>query len=1425
MRFFMISDLHLGRFDNNKIAEENIKLLCSKIRDEVSPYECLLFIILGDITEGGKPEGYEFAEKYLVFLKQELKDFEVQLEFIPGNHDLIDGNLKIFDKFIRKLGAEYSFMNSAVVSKEYDGVNFIFADSTLSRNYSEPGHLNLEAIHSQVKYEMQNILFCHHALTHQSEDEHNCVKDGKRISMEMRKTGIEFCFHSHTHTCDITLSKECLTEIGCGSISKNVDDMSGINNQLSVGCIRDGKIVGIERWIITNDGKHRFAYEELYPEERKFSDPEKIGKKKYDDVPKPHIARKIFRINKSSFASLSVKPLTLVDTLGESGRIFLLGNAGDGKTIELQKLACDLFGTAFFPFFYSLKDYTSNEICDIIPDEYHDLNPNRLVLILDGYDEIQEIHRHDFEGKLNVYLEKNPSVRVIVSARRNFCKISTNSESRTIRGFTVYEFEKISDEKIDEYLCELKIDLSSFRKAAELSRVYEMIYNPFYLDGLTKIFLDENNLPSKDLITEKIINQRFLNDDAKFSKNDLNEIKHEHFQCLENVAFAMQLMCKNQITDDEYQEIMPFEQRKLIKLSGLFSHLNVTWQFTHNIFCEYLAAKSLVKMPMEKILEYCCVDNKIKPSWANVFGYVVGLSDDNDLKKWVMNNACETLVKYNPDCIDVAEHFEIFKRVFDKYEQNYIRSYEGICTESELAYFACSVRGIDYLINKINFPENRFSLYNALRIMQYLPDTCGKQTEMRTCLLKFCKDYPKTQSYDCRCAIHVICKLNIYDSNITKRLMKQFGNCEDDYIRTGMYEYLVYTNEQNNYVHFFLDGIRFITYSLKSNGQRIGNESMELLHGLKAMSSIESISSVLEWFCNTEYPDFYDDDKVFCILASKCSKLYQGDNRKLLFNVMYNCWIWATKHYRHKEAYAVYNFFKETGSYEDAILRLISSEKRQGFFIGEILNCYPETKDILKQLYIEDKFPDRNSFAEFVKHYCSTTTYNRLAPPIDYEKERRNASLEYLSCLFDKNKYRTLIDDLLSEVGNYNITVEELREHMLNHGYYHPIERTKLAIERLLIPCQQAKDFLKIINWQEFTIDEIYTLIKNESLQLDDSQKKAVIKMELNECENGILNGVVSENGSLSHHVCIVTRFLVKLDITLSKTELSKLTAIPWFGFSSDNPKVKYTYLEGKYTKCDLIIQVVNDVQNSLVDYQTLGNHIDYLRKSQCKDIVDDARKICIQKGVDYKLGCSAIKYLHDLFGGDYIEHEVLPHCGRDMIMNIAKMFNDINRNKLKLAMEKEYCQKKDFDLQAYLISYNSKIALKDYLEEVVKLDSIPPIDGNIIGGTTEAISAVDDSELIPLLEELTNIAVAPSFKDREFNGLRSSLYNAFVNCARNNPDYVLKSVDCFLNSAKTEEELTYFHRLKNDVMKEVIQIKNIPLPIREVKNILSMSN
>ena len=200
MRFYVLSDLHFECNTDVECVKNNLSRLCEEIR--TSEYDrTILFVVLGDIVDCGDRNAYEVAEKCFDHIKAQLQEYSVHFEFVPGNHDLSDGQLEFFDSFIAKYGARNSFEQCSVYSAEYEEVNFIFADSTLSRDYKNPGKIDLEAIRLETKGK-QNILFCHHGFTHDFGATHDIIENGSEVLKKLEQMRIKFAIHGHVHRSD-----------------------------------------------------------------------------------------------------------------------------------------------------------------------------------------------------------------------------------------------------------------------------------------------------------------------------------------------------------------------------------------------------------------------------------------------------------------------------------------------------------------------------------------------------------------------------------------------------------------------------------------------------------------------------------------------------------------------------------------------------------------------------------------------------------------------------------------------------------------------------------------------------------------------------------------------------------------------------------------------------------------------------------------------------------------------------------------------------------------------------------------------------------------------------------------------------------------------------------------------------------------------
>lgn len=450
VRFFIISDLHLGEETDMQQLYTRTRTLCRKIRESTTPGEQIPIILLGDIVDGGNPDAFCAAKKLLTKIEQELKDYSTTFDFVPGNHDLHGTDLAAFDKFISKYGGP-KFSENRAYNRQYGGVNFIFADSNLSRDHRACGEIDVAAIIELVKGGMTNVLLCHHSFTQEYGDTHDVINGGERFLEILAGHEIKFLIHGHTHRAAIDVHPYTVKEIGCGSFSKDSKKMGNIYKQFTVGCIREGTIVSIERWIDTDDGGEPFAYTQLFPKERQFKDPDSVGKQIYDDVP-DYISRRVVVHNAEA---VDLNSLTAIaDVVKKQGsNVLVMGDAGHGKSVEMQHLAAELGRTAKFPFLYSLKQYCGQAIEDLCPEEYRDLLPSRQVLIFDGYDELGT-YIDVFDRNLRAFCKDFPSVCIVISARGNFCQHKISQEN-VFANFTVCSLEELNERDIVQYMAHL----------------------------------------------------------------------------------------------------------------------------------------------------------------------------------------------------------------------------------------------------------------------------------------------------------------------------------------------------------------------------------------------------------------------------------------------------------------------------------------------------------------------------------------------------------------------------------------------------------------------------------------------------------------------------------------------------------------------------------------------------------------------------------------------------------------------------------------------------------------------------------------------------------------------------------------------------------------------------------------------------------
>lgn len=1386
MRFYVLSDLHLRAEVEEYTAGDRIKKLCAKIRTSAAINETILFVVLGDIANKGEILSFGTARNNLSLIIDELKDYSVKFEFVPGNHDIESGSLCLFDQLTSTYGSSHSYESISAYSNVYDGVNFIFADSTLSRDYDAPGRLDLDAIRANIKHGLTNILFCHHALSHGHGDPHDVVEDSATVIAQLNSIGISHFFHGHVHDANITIPETGLVEIGCGSLSGDIKWLSSVFHQFLVGYIQDGRVALIERWVDTEDGHGDFALNELYPKPKSFSDPDKIGRISYEPVINyiPRWVSLLEDANQSSLARLMAreKRLSLRNAVQKHKKVLLLCDAGMGKSIELKNLAHEL-SDRFHTFFYSLENYTGQEILELLPDAYRYLPPNRIALLLDGYDELDSNLSKTLRNNLKLYTQNATAVNIVISSRSNFCGNENSNESRIFPGFYVYTLEKLDEEDARRHLKSAGIDVTSFYSCAYVRGVSDLIFNPFYLVRLSGIYAKENDLPPKNQLMDRLVTETFDVDDRKFS-GTLDERYLELFSSLEILAISMQLMHRQSFDDRaEYQTLVSSSERDLIKKSGLLKREGTSWKFLHNNFREYLAARYLSRLPKDFVVHIFYDGSNIKPYWVNTLGYLTGFDLGWSLIDWLMENGPSALVKFEPDRLNVELRVEVFKRLFDKFETLRLHFNDDLCDVVELAHFVNSNEVLSFLIDRISVPHHYVSQYNAVNILRNYPSLFGKENTVRELLLDCCNQYPATHKTICRLSMLALCQHNLQTPETTRRLMETFSGVNEDYIRLGMYEYLLETEEHNSYIEYCLSGIDFITYKLNDDDEkRIGNEAFELVNCLKRMSTIESVTLLLKWFSQKRHSDFHDADEVLASATASAVALYKEGHAEL-FDSILSFYLESSKVWNTVASNAMVKFFMETGTQYCAALSAAVRFEDEPHRISDLIYADLTIIDYLKSAYLDGSLKSHRAFYEIVLWYVKDeqkyAEYASLIKvtdgidlpeykaPIDYDALKRKAAQEYFEILFDEEKRKILTNQLLDAIGNPDVTTKQLLDVDIQADHYSALRRLQTAMYHSGYNVKVSEFFDKI-DIDKFVLRSASRYLSEKStVAPTQEEKERLSKIVANILKDrNFENSVIyyPDGFSLTPLTEELLSVIQYLDYPLDETSFLDLTELPAYIFDKNNEQAKYVYLQQKLPADKLKLRLVHNVATKRVKGMILKDHIDFFDCCKDSSLAEYALEMCTDPRDTY-LRSIAWRYLYNTLGAEYIASAILPIADEELLLEIDGVCKDISRRKLRDAMEREYAKRPSIQLQAHLITYGSSVAINDYVTKV-SLDKRPPEGTGIhVDGPTIAVSSIRDPVFLPQLETLLLVVFDPDFEDCTWHGLRNSLIKAFVNC------------------------------------------------------------
>lgn len=545
-------------------------------------------------------------------------------------------------------------------------------------------------------------------------------------------------------------------------------------------------------------------------------------------LPKHYIKRTVSIYKEKNNKKLNLFPdeagvYLLKDLLVSSRKIVLLGSAGSGKSVELQNLALQLADSSsgFIPIYKRLNLYVDEPIDELLPSGWQKINEDRLVLILDALDEVQNQYFLTAVRRLKAFSEKYPGVRIVISCRTNFYDFPTENFQGTLADYSVQILNDVALADVKAFAVDhYKVDGDSFMRDVLENSYLDIVSKPFFLDLLIKNYQKNGSLARGRLdVMNGALDDAYVKSKQRFDTT-IQYPKREHaFGLLEKVAFIMETMGKNFITEDDLAVVFPKkEEFDLLKYLPLFKkdENNGTWLFEHNNIQEYLASSILHRLPFPKLIEVISLKSglgtKVKPTWSNTLSFYISTADEdtkNMLLDWIVEKDEEVMIRFEPERIPDDIRTEVFKKVFDHYNKLNIWLASNKFSAEDLARFGNFAEIADYLIEHLTQEGHSIIVnVNAIQVLSYfdLPKFPDQRDKVYTALMSLFKSR-KLDVYGDYTLVRALSNLGFSDRKTIDQVLQVLGKSSNPHNRSAIYYLIGNSDYIDDYADVFWDGL------------------------------------------------------------------------------------------------------------------------------------------------------------------------------------------------------------------------------------------------------------------------------------------------------------------------------------------------------------------------------------------------------------------------------------------------------------------------------------------------------------------------------------------------------------------------------------------------------------------------------------------
>lgn len=1070
---------------------------------------------------------------------------------------------------------------------------------------------------------------------------------------------------------------------------------------------------------------------------------------------------------------------SLKEVVTTQNRIVVLGHAGTGKSELLKHTALDFEKeNIFVPIYISLSQYVEQSLEQLLPDGWERISDDRLILFLDGLDEVPINQLNNFIRKLEFFGQSHSEMRIVVSCRNNFYNLPSKKEEGTIRNFIPYFIVPLNGKDVQKYVGEdHQLDATRFMSLLDSLGIYDLAHTPFFLSNLVTEYSNTGKLPATrgELMEDIIKNNSSL--DQNHFRTKIEVQRSRQIKLLERISIGMEGVGRNQISNDELEQIIPDHlDLEIVKHNGLFGKLdNNQWGFSHKNFQEYLAAKALSKHSFKEIKQIIFFKpglTKLIPTWQNTISFLFSIINKSsslakELVKHLAEYSPETLLRVESDRVSLPLREKIFKSIFSRYRKQDIWLNSSKFTIRELTKFSNSGKSIAFILKEFGTSSTRINKINALQLIQSFEIPKRMRSKTIEALFKLIEE-PTEDNLLIHEVLDALANDTITSTSICDQMVERYHSSHDPYIRTALYD-LIYANKRaDKHIGVIIEGYHMMQSDKGLRGRiNLASESWMLSEVMKQATSVQSTLAKLKFISQKKsWNDLYDGQSILDNTIANAVENHAVSSK--IFNAVFSVYKLSTKIFYNNEGEIIAKYFTQTGTNARAFDQLWNEtslgeyDKTQLIYhllnptlINTVLERFTKRQVSIKEIepiYFIMRFHRDSRTADFGQQIQNIEPSFTIPAPVDSRAIETKRVQESFDLLFSPEDMKSRVIEFVSKMTEEDLSVSNLTKLRFNE-----VRRSQNLVQDLpdvvfdlLLQLARNKEILNPRNVDAFVnsekrfewyrISTIYEdLNRHATLQLNNEQKNYVTAWASEITKHFKFETAVTRNDngriSIKWAAVYVWYFVREHDITVSEEILLDMLAFEWHDRKSN--KVGIQYIIDRVGKEKVKARILTNIKKKNIDQEVLQNYVTFVAKNNVIAALPFVIKELLNRDRE---SYERTKYIDELAVLPEFNEElpdILAKVDQEVAWHIAtKFISDGNIDSIKPYLKRRFKSKlENVKIKAaeLLIKIQDIEALKYVAGRVIAKESLLREDSPLI----HAISDVKTTQGIPPLMEL----------------------------------------------------------------------------------------